>query len=687
MPWLVLISIVIMILTFSIAYIKKDIVELAVLGLTGFFCVYAFSSALLFWCNHFSIARAVWLTTLFSVFICILVAVRAKRKPGVTFHLRQSLIPMAAFAILFIVTSVKFGYFGMGQDQGVYQVKALALICGYNDNYFTFEEYNALTDENDIDSYTYEMGQSLVGFYGYDPKESFLDAADFPSKMTGVLHGVPVFAAVLALYGKLFGFENMAYVQTLISLCAVFLMYYVMRNLKIKKLLRFSALLVCVSSSLILWSAKSTLTEMFIMMLVMLYLYFLMDKNYPDYAVYSCIPLVMFSFYHITIYTIMPMLVIIYWALYYMCRDKRYLYANLVTLAGYLAGFFMMRSCAAVYTYGNYKKIYVLGIDDENLVLVVVSAVVVTTLITLGMIFAADKQQERFREKVVDGIRRHMRLVCRILLVVSMVCLVLTFMNTKMDYRYSTFYAYIISTGIIAIPVLFLVFLYRPQFITAHKDHLALTIMFVYMVIMYSCIFKPSIAYYYYYGRYIVPYIPVILILVALRISRADDRFRFFKTLVPLVTAILFAVLMLPYNIALTTQKDMTNMDWRIVRDMEELFEPGDAVIIDGNLASTMKFPVKVLTGADTYPVAEDLREQIARLEQGHKKVYYLTTTEWFLFKNYQINNIYASEHTVWYDASETDEGRAEMGAIPFAQKFARTIQQVNVFDCKSELD
>lgn len=93
-----------------------------------------------------------------------------------------------------------------------------------------------------------------------------------------------------------------------------------------------------------------------------------------------------------------------------------------------------------------------------------------------------------------------------------------------MRFSYSTFYAYVISSGIVPVIFLFAAFIYRPQFITAHKDHLLLTIMFVYMVIMYSCVFKPSIAYYYYYARYIVPYLPVIIILTMLRISRIDAK-------------------------------------------------------------------------------------------------------------------------------------------------------------------
>lgn len=682
---LVIAGIALMMLTFSIAYYKKDIIELAVLGISGFLCVYVVASGVLFGLNAFNMRTALIITLAVILVSVVVMYVLVKRPPSVKFNIKESLIPAAAFGVMLLAIFTQNEFFGMGQDQGVYQVKALALITGNTDNYFTFEEYDSLTFENDIESYNYEVAKSLIGFYGYDAKSAFLDKANYPSKMTGVLHGFPTYSAMLALFGTLFGYYNMTRLQTVLAFCGLFLMYYVMRNLKIRKRMRLAALLIYASSPIVLWTAKTTLTETFTMVLVMLYLYFMMDRNYPKYVWASFIPILTFSFFHITIYTIMPMLVLSYVTMYYMTRNKQYLIANMGALAGYLAGFFAMRSSAAVYTYGNYKKIFVLGINSGNLVWVVTAVVLLCMLATAVLIIVPVTKQENFREVVVGGIRRHMILVCRILLVLSLIALAVTFIHTNVSYKYSTFYAYIISSGIVVIPMLFAAFLYRPQFITANKDHLLLTIMFVYMVIMYSCIFKPVINNYYYYGRYIVPYIPIILILAALRVSRIDGRFEIWKNTLPIIAAVVYMAVMVPYNLTLATQKDITNMSWQIIQDLSQEFEEGDAVIIDSKLASSLKFPIKFLTNADTYPIAENMREQIARLESDHENVYYVTTTEWFLFKNYSIDNVYSCNNEVWQDDLQSDEGKKKTGMIPFAKSFVKTTQSINVYKCKSD--
>lgn len=680
-------GIIVMLLTCSIAYYKRDIVELIVLGLAGFCCVYVLVGGVLFWIDRFSILTALSIELAVLFILLAVTAAVVKRRPTAVFHYRDSLIPLAVFAVAFIVIYSKFGCFGMGQDQGVYQMKALALINGVNDNYLSFDEYNSLTNEEDIADYEYEAVHSLVGFYRYDPKTPALDEADFPDKMTGVMHGVPTYASLLALYGTLSGYSRMADIQTWFMFIGLYMMYCVMRNLRINKKLRFAGLLVYASSPIVLWTAKATLTEMFIFVLLMLYLYFMTDRRYPQYICLSFVPLVVFAFFHITIYTIMPMLVIIYFTLYYMTRDKQYAWANLWLLAGYLAGFFMMRECATVYTYGNYKKIFVLGINENNLTVVVTAVVLLCAAITLALILIPMERQERFRETVTRGIRKHLRLVVRILLIISIAALVITFMNTKMRFTYSTFYAYILSSGILSVIFLFMAFLYRPQFITAHKDHLLLTIMFVYMVIMYSCIFKPMIASYYYYARYIVPYVSIIVILTMLRLSRVDAKVGAGKYVVPIALAVLYFVLMLPNNIALASQKDITNMDWQIIEDVASKLDESDAVIIDSELAPTLKFPVKILAGADVYPAADDIREQIARLEDGHSEVYYITTTEWFLFKNYDIDNVYSAVNEIWYDISETNESRQNKGINPFPVNFERKTQTVNLYRCHSNFD
>ena len=158
----VIAGVAIMMLAFSIAYYKRDIIELFVLGLTGFFCVYVLGSGILFWMDKFSINAALWVTLSLELVFLLTVVFFIREMPTCIFRYKEMRIPLAAFIIALIAVGGKFGYFGMGQDQGVYQVKALGLINGENSNFYTFDEYDRLEEAIDIESYEYEAVHSLI---------------------------------------------------------------------------------------------------------------------------------------------------------------------------------------------------------------------------------------------------------------------------------------------------------------------------------------------------------------------------------------------------------------------------------------------------------------------------------------------------------------------------------------------
>ena len=679
---LTIIGILVSFLVFSILYYKKDMVELLALALTGFFCAYVLGSGLLFWSNTFTITKALTAALIMLAAALIAAIFALRRRPTISFHYKTNLIPVCIFLISLPMIFNKFGYFGMGQDQGVYQVKALALIEGENDNYFNFEEYDTLTEKQDQEAFEYEMGKTILGFYRYDPKVPSLNQEDFQNKVTGVLHGVPTYSALLALYGSIFGYAQMAGIQTVFAFCIIFLMYAVMRNLKVRKRIRTAGLLIFIASPLVIWTAKSTLTEVFICVLVLLYLYFMVDRKCPGYVWMAAIPMVAFSFFHATIYTIMPMLVVIHFVLYYMTRDRQYLAANAITLVGYVSGFFMMRECATVYTVGNYMKIFIPGINEYNFHIVVSVVVSVMLALTAALWLIPMEKQEPFRAVVTAFLRKYTRAVVRILLIVAVAALIAAYVFSGAAYNYLTIYAYVISSGILLIPFLFIVFVWRPQFITAHRDHLLLTMMFVYMVIMYSVVFKSNIAYYYYYGRYIVPYIPIIIILAALRVSRLNVRFDKVKTIVPLVAAIGYYVIMSPYNLTLATQMDDTTVSWEIIDDLSTLITDQDAVIIDSNLSAQLKMPIKIMTNAATFPVFGDINTQIEKFSEQYKNVYYISESNWFLFRKYELENVYARTNVIWEDLSNTNQVKRSLKPIPFSTEFSRTTSEIHMYRC-----
>lgn len=320
---LTIISIVLMYLAMSCVYYKKDAIELAVLAVSYFLFAYILGSGLLFWLDIFSIINGVVISIVMGVLFNAYLLLVIKKKPTISYDYRKSIIPLIIFIIVLPVSFSKFGYFGMGQDQGVYQTKALELIYGNNSNVVDFDEFDDLDVEMDIATFKGDVGDNLLGYYVYDPKVPSLNQEDYKGVLSGVFHGIPTFAAILALYGSIFGYSHMSGVQTIIFFCAIFLMYYIARNLKIKKFLAMLATFMFAISPIVLWSSKSALTEMFIAVIILMYIFILTDEEHKTFAWLSFVPIAVFSFYHITIYTVMPMFFITYIGLYFTTKDKQ----------------------------------------------------------------------------------------------------------------------------------------------------------------------------------------------------------------------------------------------------------------------------------------------------------------------------------------------------------------------------
>ena len=147
------------------------------------------------------------------------------------------------------------------------------------------------------------------------------------SEVSGVFHGVATFPAILALWGEMFGISHMSDIQTIFWAGSIFLCFFILQQLKIKKWLMISITALFAFSPLILWVSKSALTEMMLTAMITLFIYFILKKE-RKYILCSIIPLAAFCFFHITIYTVIPCFLLLYFGMYFCTCDKKYIYAG-----------------------------------------------------------------------------------------------------------------------------------------------------------------------------------------------------------------------------------------------------------------------------------------------------------------------------------------------------------------------
>ena len=370
----VLLGVVLAALTVGVWWKKTNVLELLVLGVVYWLCTWVISGMGLFVLDQFSLRRCV----IAAVSVELLVGIAAvlvrklrdktpwKQLVRISWNVRAYWIPAVVLAGGFVLVAFKHELFGMGQDEGVYQTVAVNFLNGITDRQQDFAEYHTLSKEQQ------ELFHDKVFSYlvGYD-----LETEDYPatvydrnvSPVSGIYHGIPTYASMLAMWGKIFGMANMQGVQTLCYGCTIFLLFFLCQNLKIRKSSSALACAVFAASPIVVWVEKSALTESFLAVLLVLFLYLLTDEEHPYRQWLSIIPIAVFSCFHVSIYTMIPLFVVLYGGMFWITRRKSFAILMPVTLVGYCISFFAMRHVQPFYTMNNYRPFFVAGISQKDL--------------------------------------------------------------------------------------------------------------------------------------------------------------------------------------------------------------------------------------------------------------------------------------------------------------------------------
>lgn len=606
--------------------------KLAVFSVCGFFFLYTIVSAGFFWADRFSFRR-----TLAVCIVCegaiaasvTLKCIRNGRKallPKISFDRKAYWIPLVIMLVSLPFTWNKFELYSMGQDQGTYQVKALALLAYDTHNYMEMEEFNKLDTPEEKQKYLdFVYSQNNL----YLPRvieETETDASQF-DRIVGTIHGLPTYSALLALWGAMFGYANMIGVQTILYICLIFLSFFVAENMKLKRTTGAWITLLTAFSPIVIWCSKSSLTELGLAVIFTVFLYILTGKK--EHAWLAWIPLVVFAFFHISIYIFMPVLVILLFMMYFMQKAKGWLISVIGTLIGYGVSAFWAFDIAPYYSYGNYSVLFKLTrniINQDNIKPVIVvlcvllSAAAVVLMTEWGKALADNlcrlcADSRIFRNSVIWLIR--LTLAGSFLFFVYKGFITAEYTRYFEYLQISTF---TYMTGLILVPFLYGYLFCKPGKVLGNGMTAVFVLLFFYCVIAYSSFMRLHVSYYYYYARYVTIFLGIIFLLAA----RLAEDMEWGRWAVPVMFAVALLTF-LPYDAGLPTQKDHTRCEWEVLADVCEDITSKDAFIVGPEEQQIVFiFPVKLLTGCDVYYADEDLRGQIGKLAQKYQNVYYL---------------------------------------------------------------
>lgn len=674
-------------------YKNKDIIELTFLAVSEFLLGYILSAGILIAFNRFSIQMALGLAVILLVLADIIIYAVRRQKPQIAFSWKNSFFGLIISLAVLPLGFSTFGFFGMGQDEGVYQAKAIGYIYGYNDNYVSFDEYDGLASNEEKSRYMQVLGNELAG-YNFALSEENISAGEDISRndTLGNLHGIHTFSALLGLYGTVFGVENMLGLGSIILMLSVFLIWLILSNLKVGSLYKGIAVLLYLTSPQILWQARTSLVETTLAFIILTFIYLITDEKNKNFRWLSWLPVAVFSYFHITVYVFMPLFVLIEYGLYFATGKRRYMGAAALSIAAYLGGFYMMYTSSLTYVYGNYDRLYIgsIGTGNINKFVTAVSAGALLLTLMLAALPVKNHKKSVVKNKKLEIFRRILSII---LVVLGVTGCIYVAVKSSYPFSYITSYAYMLSSGIIMIPVIILAALIKPKAFSKNSSIVILSAMFYYCVVLYSIAFKKEVLHYYYYGRYIVPYLSVIVILGACVMQNIygelslckRNRNKNIMAGVCSLAAMLAAAVLSPYAAVVTTQQDQTELQWEVVTEITEMIKADTAVVVCGDAASQCMMLLKYMTEADIYVDMQDMQEQLHNLSGKYDKIYIVSMKEDDERLAEHMDRIYHNDNIIQTDVKMPEKLSGIKALIPYAEEFETVSRPIAVYEYLSE--
>ena len=606
---------------------EVTVIRAGIFGITGYFFAYVLISALFFAFDSFSLQKSS-LTTLAVGgigFLVILIIRKLKSLKNLKFDKKEFIFFASIILTVLILSGSKFGYFGMGQDQGVYQTKAIELIYGNNSNVLNFDYALKVLDDEDEYTFFRDNVRILQGYYLVDQKENFYadENSGGETGLEGLYHGVATWPAIMALFGKMFGLSHMLDCQTVFYICFLMIAFYILENFKIKTLCEVASVAILATTPQMIWVSKSSLTEMFLTVILAAFIYLACHED-KNVRLYVWIPVAVFSVYHITIYTLMPLFVVIGWFIMIKDERKRSAVPVIMMLLVYLAGFFYMIKYYTLYSSINYispLSMYIKNLDNRKLMILVTATVGACLLIT---IILKSLQNINNYQKALNFIVKNKGIIFKVLSFALMLLAGFYYMNHRSSFPAKANYnpvALSLASGLICIPLAFAGSIAIPHKKIKGLPYVNIFVIFLFFI-FWAILLRNEIPYFYYCGRYNAPFliIPIVFMDVIYREIKKADWLPF--------VCIASLILYLDYDIVICKTPDDTRVPWNVI-EQELSLNHGEksAILIDDshdNLTEWMM--ILKASGVDVYPTDAHSANRVEKLKEYYDNIYYLYT-------------------------------------------------------------
>ncbi len=646
---LFMLNVLMLFFTFSSFSDKKRIFVLLAESISVFLCLYSLTAALMWVLEVFTVEFCVLAVTVIvtAVFTLVYFISVKKGKKGKEFFSvgeiklnHEIIISRIAIVIAVLLSLGAYSTTGIGFNDGNAQAQALSILNGQKSLEFEIEEYQNIESGSPYEYYFFE---SVSDIDREDFTASYRIDHDYKSEgkqeiLLGKFGSNPVYPSLLAFSGSIFGIRGMAYIQGIFAFCLFVFVDEILRALKCDWKLRSVLVLLLGVSPIIVYCNHTTLIEPIIGFCMVMFAYFLLCKN-DKLQMLSSLAAIAFCFLHTSVYTMLPLLLILYWMYFIHTRKARHLVSSGIMILGYVLSFLFLNISAYENTSINYR----LGIPFLGkyyyIYAIILSAVALIVGVVLAIVLkkADPKKLDEFEKGTGSKIFKILMAVAAFIPIPVTVVLIINKCLTFSDFLSITFVSFVVCSGILLIPyVLFR--LITTKYIVGIKEA-AVVVIFLYSVVLYSCAMKPMLEGYYYESRYISSFIPFVIIIsgMMLRLLKQEEKY-----FIPVIGII---IMIMPYTFSLLNTKSQTRFDGEILEDVieyvKENADGNTVVFVDKNIMEYLYYPLLGMDYVKVYPIEPGYFESFCLSTGFYKsKVIYITD---------DTGNDYVSKGTLKY--------------------------------------
>ena len=590
-------------------------------AISAFFGVYTISSGVLWIVNLYSLNNNLLVSTIVCLAIfAIDFFIKKKKKTGF-FDTKNNVFSykwlISRFVILLLcaISLGSYATFGIGRNDGNALVQAYSQYKGNYSTEYEVAEMDGIIEGSEYSKYFEDTIVNLdttnfTAEYWYKDKEIEEDGEIIILKeLMGSYGSNPVYASLLELGMNLFGMTHANYINVIIMFCMLIFVDGIFIRLRCKWGLRTLLIALLGVVPLVVYANHTAIVETLMMFSIVAIFYYLNDKLIQRQLM-TILYVTSLMMLNVSSFVLIPIFLVLFWIIFIRRGNKNALIVSALSVVGYGLSYLLLMQTARSNTFIVYRQV-LFFIKENQITFVVVGCILISLVVTLILsLVVRDKIEgtiNSFLNKSWKRIFKISLLACTAISIVATIFIGLVECNNYREVMMLSLPSIMMLSGIVIVPSI-LIGIIKMKYSLAMEEALYLTF-FAYGVLIYSSIARPVIDSYYFEARYLLLFIPIIIIVAGIMIKSMKKEAWFVPT-------IAIIILITPYSTSIMNNKAESRIEWDNLLNVVEEIETKDddlVVLLDESLMKEFYQLIDLSTDLTVYPYNDDIRGLIAR--------------------------------------------------------------------------